>query len=158
MPIRCFKANRARELGKIAGSLSEMKDEPTPLQIRLQGFGRSLTYLVIIVSVLIFAVGLVSGVGFLEMLKVSVVLAIAAIPEGLPIAVTMILVIGMRAILRRKGLVKKLLAVETLGSVTVICTDKTGTLAEGVMRVVRTDFGSEKMATYARARWQQPLV
>jgi Ca2+-transporting ATPase len=136
------------ELGKIAGSLSKMKDEPTPLQIRLHGFGRSLTYLVIIVSILIFATGLLSGVSFLEMLKVSVVLAIAAIPEGLPIAVTMILVIGMRAILRKKGLVKKLLAVETLGSVTVICTDKTGTLTEGVMQVVRTDFCSEKMAAY----------
>lgn len=139
------------ELGKIAGSLSEMKEEPTPLQVRLQSFGRSLTYLVIIVSVLIFAVGLLSGIGFLEMLKVSVVLAIAAIPEGLPIAVTMILVIGMHAILRRKGLVKKLLAVETLGSVTVICTDKTGTLTEGVMQVVRTSFHSDKMAAYVMA-------
>jgi len=136
------------ELGKIAGSLSEMKEEPTPLQVRLEGFGRSLTYLVVAVSALIFGVGILSGVEFLEMVKVSVVLAIAAIPEGLPIAVTLILVIGMRAILRRKGLVKKLLAVETLGSVTVICTDKTGTLTEGNMQVVRTDFRSEKMATY----------
>ena len=139
------------ELGKIAGSLSEMKEEPTPLQVRLEEFGRSLTYLVAIVSALIFVVGILSGVGFLEMVMVSVVLAIAAVPEGLPIAVTMILVIGMRAILRRKGLVKKLLAVETLGSVTVICTDKTGTLTEGNMQVVRTDFRSEKMATYVMA-------
>ncbi len=139
------------ELGKIAGSLSELKDEPTPLQMRLESFGRSLTYLVIAVSILIFIIGLLSGVEFLEMIKVSVVLAIAAIPEGLPIAVTMILVIGMRAILRRKGLVKKLLAVETLGSVTVICTDKTGTLTEGIMQVVRTDFRSEKMAVYVMA-------
>jgi len=139
------------ELGKIAESLSEIKDEPTPLQVRLEGFGRTLTYLVVIVSLLIFAVGLFSGVGLLEMIRVSVVLAIAAIPEGLTIAVTMILVIGMRAILRRKGLVKKLLAVETLGSVTVICTDKTGTLTEGVMRVVRTSFRSEKMATCVMA-------
>lgn len=141
----------ATELGKIAGSLSEMKEEPTPLQVRLEEFGRSLTYLVVVVSALIFVVGILSGVGFLEMVMVSVVLAIAAVPEGLPIAVTMILVIGMRAILRRKGLVKKLLAVETLGSVTVICTDKTGTLTEGNMQVVRTDFRSEKMATYVMA-------
>ena len=139
------------ELGKIAGSLSELKDEPTPLQMRLESFGRSLTYLVIAVSILIFIIGLLSGVEFLEMIKVSVVLAIAAIPEGLPIAVTMILVIGMRAILRRRGLIKKLLAVETLGSVTVICTDKTGTLTEGIMQVVRTDFRSEKMAAYVMA-------
>lgn len=139
------------ELGKIAESLSEMKDEPTPLQVRLHSFGRSLTYLVIITSVLIFAVGLLSRNNFLQMLRVTVVLAIAAIPEGLPIAVTMILVIGMREILRREGLVKRLLAVETLGSVTVICTDKTGTLTEGIMQVVRTDFHSEKMAAYVMA-------
>lgn len=139
------------ELGKIAESLTEIKDEPTPLQVRLENFAKSLTYMVIIISVLIFAIGLLSGIGALEMLKVSIVLAIAAIPEGLLIAVTMILVIGMRAILRRKGLVKKLVAVETLGSVTVICTDKTGTLTEGTMQVVRTDFSSEKMAAHVMA-------
>jgi Ca2+-transporting ATPase len=73
------------------------------------------------------------------MLRVSIVLAIAAVPEGLLIAVTVILVLGMRKILKRQGLVKKLLAVETLGSVTVICTDKTGTLTEGRMRVTRSN-------------------
>jgi Ca2+-transporting ATPase len=139
------------ELGKIADSLSEMKEEPTPLQTRLEGFGRSLTYIVIVISAVILGIGTLSGIGFLEMVKVAVVLAIAAIPEGLPIAVTMILVIGMRAILRRRGLVKKLLAVETLGSVTVICTDKTGTLTEGIMQVVRTDFRHEKMAVHVMA-------
>lgn len=139
------------ELGKIAESLSEVKEEATPLQARLEGFGRSLTYIVIVMSIFILVIGLLSGIGFLEMIKMSVVLAIAAIPEGLPIAVTMILVIGMRSILRRKGLVKKLLAVETLGSVTVICTDKTGTLTEGIMQVVRTDFQSEKTAAYVMA-------
>ena len=85
------------------------------------------------------------------MLEVSIVLAIAAIPEGLLIAVTMILTLGMRSILRRKGLVKRLLAVETLGSVTVICTDKTGTLTEGVMRVVKTDFRHKEMANHVLA-------
>ncbi len=135
------------ELGKIAGSLAEIKEEETPLQKRLGKFGTSLTYMVIAISILIFTVGiLVHNVDPLLMLELAVVLAIAAIPEGLPIAVTMILVIGMRAILRRKGLVKKLLAVETLGSVTTICTDKTGTLTEGIMRVARTDFPSEQIA------------
>ena len=75
------------------------------------------------------------GGKFLDMLRTSIILAIAAVPEGLLIAVTVILVLGMRKILKRNGLVKKLLAVETLGSVTVICTDKTGTLTEGRMRV-----------------------
>ena len=139
------------ELGKVAGSLGEIRESPTPLQIRLESFGKSLTYIVIITSTIIFALGILSGADLLEMLHISVVLAIAAIPEGLPIAVTMILVIGMRAILQRKGLVKRLLAVETLGSVTVICTDKTGTLTEGVMQVARTDFRSEDVAVHVMA-------
>jgi len=80
------------------------------------------------------------GREFLDMLRTAIILAIAAVPEGLLIAVMVILVLGMRKILRRRGLVKRLLAVETLGSVTVICTDKTGTLTEGRMRVSRTDF------------------
>ena len=73
------------------------------------------------------------------MLRVSIILAIAAVPEGLLIAVTVILVLGMRKILKRNGLVKRLLAVETLGSVTTICTDKTGTLTEGRMQVTRCE-------------------
>ncbi len=142
---------RSTELGKIAGSLSEMEEEPTPLQLKLQSFGKSLTYVVVAVTLILFTIGIASGQEFTQMIRVAVVLAIAAIPEGLPIAMTMILVIGMRAILRRKGLVKELLAVETLGSITVICTDKTGTLTEGNMRVVKTDFSSEKMAAYVAA-------
>lgn len=149
--MRITSTGALTELGKIAGSLAQMKEEPTPLQVRLEGFGRSLTYIVVVMSALILGIGLLSGVGLLEMIEIAVVLAIAAIPEGLPIAVTMILVIGMRAILRRRGLVKRLLAVETLGSVTTICTDKTGTLTEGNMQVVHTDFRSEKMAVNAMA-------
>lgn len=139
------------ELGKIAESLAEVEDEATPLQVRIRSFSSFLTYMVIALSVFILVVGLLSGIGFLEMLEISIVLAIAAIPEGLIIAVTMILALGMRSILRRKGLVKRLLTVETLGSVTVICTDKTGTLTEGNMRVVRTDFRSKEMANQVMA-------
>lgn len=127
------------ELGKIATSLQDNPQEETPLQVRLKVFSRTLTRLVILVTVAIFAIGLVTSRDFLGMLRVSIILAIAAVPEGLLIAVTVILVLGMRKILKRNGLVKKLLAVETLGSVTVICTDKTGTLTEGRMRITRTD-------------------
>jgi len=139
------------KLGKIAVSLSEIKDETTPLQVRLDKFGKTLMYIVILICVGIFVTGILLQFGLLQMIELSVVLAIAAIPEGLIIAVTLILVIGMRAILRRKGLVKKLLAVETLGSVSTICTDKTGTLTEGIMRVVKTDFRSEEYAIYTMA-------
>ncbi|MDQ1280040.1 MAG: P-type Ca2+ transporter type [Thermoproteota archaeon] len=144
--MKVTSTGKFTELGKIATSLEEMEDEDTPLQTRLKSFSKVLTYVVIAVSVFILAIGVLSGISFLKMLEVSIVLAIAAIPEGLIIAVTMILALGMRSILRRKGLVKRLLAVETLGSVTVICTDKTGTLTEGIMRVVKTDFKNREMA------------
>ncbi|HUT19243.1 MAG TPA: HAD-IC family P-type ATPase [Anaerolineae bacterium] len=127
------------ELGQIAASLRDEIEDETPLQVRLKAFSRTLTMLVLAITVAIFAVGLVAGRPLLQMLRVSIILAIAAVPEGLLIAVTVILVVGMRKILKRHGLVKRLLAVETLGSVTTICTDKTGTLTEGRMQVTRCD-------------------
>ena len=105
------------------------------LQVRLKAFSKILTYIVVSATLIIFIVGLLMGRGLLDMLRTSIILAIATVPEGLLIAVTVILVLGMRKILKRSGLVKQLLAVETLGSVTVICTDKTGTLTEGRIRV-----------------------
>ncbi|MCE7980013.1 MAG: HAD family hydrolase [Caldilinea sp. CFX5] len=136
--LRVTQTGTQTELGKIAVSLQEEPEE-TPLQVRLRAFSRTLTRLVVIVAAAILLTGLLTGRPFLEMLRFSIVLAIAAVPEGLLIAVTVILVLGMRKILKRNGLVKKLLAVETLGSVTVICTDKTGTLTEGRMRVTKSD-------------------
>ncbi len=133
------KTGTKTELGQIATSLSEHIEEETPLQMRLKAFSKILTYIVVGATLVILIVGLAMGREFLEMLRTSIILAIAAVPEGLLIAVTVILVLGMRKILKRSGLVKKLLAVETLGSVTDICTDKTGTLTEGRMRVNRAD-------------------
>ncbi len=127
------------ELGKIASSLHEHVEDETPLQVRLKAFSSTLTKAVAVFTLAILVVGLAMGTPFLEMLRTSIILAVAAVPEGLVIAVTVILALGMRKILKRNGLVKKLLAVETLGSVTVICTDKTGTLTEGRMRVTRAD-------------------
>jgi len=127
------------ELGQIAASLQEHIEEDTPLQIRLKAFSKTLTWIVAGFTLAILASGLIMGGGFLDMLRTSIILAIAAVPEGLLIAVTVILVLGMRKILKRNGLVKRLLAVETLGSVTVICTDKTGTLTEGRMRVSKSE-------------------
>ncbi len=129
----------ATELGKIATSLQEHVEEDTPLQKRLKSFSKTLTWIVAGFTLAILVTGLIMGGEFLDMLRTSIILAIAAVPEGLLIAVTVILVLGMRKILKRNGLVKRLLAVETLGSVTVICTDKTGTLTEGRMRVSRSE-------------------
>jgi len=134
------------ELGQIAASLSEHVEEETPLQVRLKAFSKVLTYIVVTATLVILLVGLLMGREIFDMVRTSIILAIAAIPEGLLIAVTVILVLGMRKILKRNGLVKRLLAVETLGSVTVICTDKTGTLTEGRMRVNRTDFLDKERA------------
>ncbi|VVB75504.1 Copper-exporting P-type ATPase B [Candidatus Tiddalikarchaeum anstoanum] len=139
------------KLGKIAESLVTINEEQTPLQVRLNSFSKSLSIMVLIISFLIFVIGLFLGINIFEMVRLSIVLAIAAIPEGLIIAVTMILVIGMQMILKKKGLVKKLLAVETLGSVTTIATDKTGTLTEGQMHVVKADVVNSKIASYVMA-------
>lgn len=137
--MRVTQTGTRTELGQIATSLQEHIEEATPLQVRLATFSKILTYLVIAATIIILIVGLLMGYEFLNMLRTSIILAIAAVPEGLLIAVTVILALGMRKILKRSGLVKKLLAVETLGSVTTICTDKTGTLTEGRMRVTRSE-------------------
>lgn len=144
--LRIGKTGVRTELGQIAASLSEHVEEATPLQVRLKTFSKVLTYVVVVATLAILLVGLVMGREFLNMLRTSIILAIAAVPEGLLIAVTVILVLGMRKILKRNGLVKRLLAVETLGSVTTICTDKTGTLTEGRMRINRADLPDEERA------------
>jgi Ca2+-transporting ATPase len=144
--MRVTQTGTSTELGKIATSLREHVEEDTPLQARLKAFSGTLTRIVIAFTLAILVVGLLMGNAFLAMLRTSIILAVAAVPEGLLIAVTVILVLGMRKILKRNGLVKKMLAVETLGSVTVICTDKTGTLTEGRMRVTRTNLVDERRA------------
>lgn len=144
--MRVSNTGAGSELGKIAVSSQEKKEEATPLQQRMEAFSRTLTRIVIGFTAAILIAGLLMGQGFLEMLRSAIVLAIAAVPEGLLIAVTVIMVLGMRKILKRNALVKRLLAVETLGSVTVICTDKTGTLTEGRMRVARSEVADQAAA------------
>jgi len=128
------------EIGKIASLVKETKEDRTPLQIQLNKMSRVLAIIVLTVSVLIFILGVFvrsNGETVLQMFEVAVAMAVAAIPEGLVITLTVILAVGMRFILKRKALVRKLVAAETLGSVSVICTDKTGTITEGKMRITR---------------------
>lgn len=123
------------ELGQIAASLQSVEAEPTPLQVRLGQLGRTLAVAAIAIVVFVFIMGLLVGESPRLMLLTALSLAVAIVPEGLPAVATVTLAIGARRMLARKALIRKLPAVETLGSVTVICSDKTGTLTENVMSV-----------------------
>ncbi len=125
------------EIGQIAKMIKETKEEQTPLQKKLNSLSKLIGGSVLLICLGVFLLGLLTGRAFIEMFTTSVAIAVAAIPEGLAVVVTVILAIGMQRILKQQGLVRKLVAAETLGSTTVICTDKTGTLTEGEMRVVR---------------------
>ncbi|MDD2579140.1 MAG: cation-translocating P-type ATPase [Eubacteriales bacterium] len=125
----------ATEIGKIAGQLQSMKDEATPLQKSLNQLGRLLGLICVAVCLVVFAQGMIQGGDWLEMFMTAVSLAVAAIPEGLPAVVTIVLALGMKRMADQNAIVKKLLAVETLGSVDRICSDKTGTLTQNEMTV-----------------------
>lgn len=125
------------EIGKIATTLSSYEDEMTPLQKKLAQLGKMLGIVVLVVCGIVFAVGLLYGNDLLEMFMTAIALAVAAIPEGLPAIVTVVLSLGMGRMAERNAIVKKLLAVETLGTTTVICSDKTGTLTQNEMTVTK---------------------
>lgn len=144
--MEVLKIGRETGIGKIEQSLSEIKKEKTPIQLKLEGFSKNLAQIITLVCLFIFLVGLFYQKDIWESFRFAIILAVAAIPEGLPIAITIILALGIRRILKRKGLVKRLLSVETLGSTSVICTDKTGTLTEGIMQVARIDFSDKDKA------------
>ncbi len=124
------------EIGKIATMIQSFEDEITPLQKQLNHLGKILGLTTIFICIAVFGIGLLQGREVLEMFMVSISLAVAAIPEGLPAIVTIVLAIGMNRMVKRHAIVKKLLAVETLGSTTVICSDKTCTLTQNEMTVV----------------------
>ena len=128
------------KVGKIAETLKETDEPPTTLQIRLKKLTKTLIFLSIFLSGLIFIFGFFAGRDILAMIELSAILLVAIIPEALLIVITLVLVLAMRDSLKRKALIRKILAVETLGSVTTICTDKTGTLTEGKMKVVKNYF------------------
>jgi len=123
------------ELGKIAHLVQSAEQSATPLELKLQVFSRKLIYITVALVVLIFVVGLFTHGDYVEMLETAIALAVAAIPEGLPIVATLALAQGMMKMAKHKVIVKKLAAVETLGGTTVICTDKTGTLTQNKIEV-----------------------
>ena len=125
----------ATELGRIGGLLGGIREERTPLEHRLDSLGRRLMGLAVAAGAAVVAVGALHGVPLAQLLETGIALAIAAVPEGLPAVATVALAIGVRRMSRRHALVRRLPSVETLGSVTVICSDKTGTLTSGEMVV-----------------------
>lgn len=130
--VRCAKES---EVGQIASMLKERDDVRTPLQERLAHLSAVLGIMALVICALMFIIGIFQGKGILDMLLLSISLAVAAIPEGLPAVVTIVLAFGVQAMSGRNAIVRRLHAVETLGSVNVICSDKTGTLTMNQMRV-----------------------
>jgi len=130
------KTGTRTKMGSIAKVVKERRAEKTPLQKRLNKLTEQLTVLVFAVAGAVFIYGLLTGRSFVEFLNTSVALAVAAIPEGLVVGLTVVLAVGMSRILKKRAIVRGLLAAETLGSVSVICLDKTGTITEGKMAAV----------------------
>jgi len=123
------------EIGKIATMVQETKEEKSPYQKKLANFSKIVGIIILFICIGIFVEGMLSGGNFIEMFTISIAVAVASIPEGLPVAMTVVLAVGMQRILKKGGLVKKLASAETLGSTSVIATDKTATLTEGKMVV-----------------------
>lgn len=133
------------ELGKIAQLISDVRGEQTPLQRKLDQLGRMLALVGITVAAAIVVLGLVRGDSLTHLLLTGVSVAVAVVPEGLPAVVTITLALGAQRMLKRQALIRKLPAVETLGSVTVICSDKTGTLTENRMTVIALDVAGHRV-------------
>ena len=131
------------EVGKIAGMLNEVEEGETPLQKRLNGLGKTLGIACLVICIVIFLIGIAEGKEAVDMFMTAVSLAVAAIPEGLAAVSTIVLAIGMQRMVKKNAIVKKLPAVETLGSASVICSDKTGTLTQNKMTVQKIFYSSK---------------
>lgn len=146
------------ELGRIAELLQGVRSELTPLQQRLDKVGKQLAAAGIIIALLVLVIGTLIGEGFTEMLVTGISIAVAVIPEGLPAVVTLTLALGAQRMLKRHTLIRRLPAVETLGSVTTICSDKTGTLTENKMTVTVVDVAGHRLEIDESLRHRTPSL
>jgi Ca2+-transporting ATPase len=145
-----FATGLHTEIGQIANLLQQEEDIKTPLQVRLVKFGRYLASAILCICAIFLVVGIIQGQPFVLMFLTSVSLAVAAIPEALPTVITISLAFGARKLLKQQALVRNLPAVETLGSVTFICTDKTGTLTQNKMTVEQVFEGQQQFSHLAK--------
>jgi Ca2+-transporting ATPase len=144
------------ELGKIADMIQSVGQEPTPLQKRLEQLGRGLALAALGIVAVVFVLGVLRGESVRVMFQTAISMAVAAVPEGLPAVVTIALALGAQRMLKRNALIRKLPAVETLGSVTVICSDKTGTLTENRMTVTVIDVAGHRVDFQEEVNYYQP--
>jgi len=138
------------EIGKISQLVKETDSGLTPLQKRLNYISKYIGIAVLVIGLTIITAGLLNGLKFVDVFVSAVAVAVAAVPEGLPMTVTVILALGMKQIVKKKALTRKLLAAETLGSITVICSDKTGTLTEGKMKLEKISTLSDNLSLVDR--------
>lgn len=127
----------ATQIGRIAGMLNEQKDVATPLQQKLATVGKLIGIMALIICAVVFVLEMIGGLNWIDAFKTAIALAVAAIPEGLATVVTIVLAIGVSKMSKQNAIVKKLPAVETLGSCNVVCSDKTGTLTQNKMTVMK---------------------
>jgi len=146
------------ELGKIADLIQSVHSELTPLQKKLDQLGKGLALAAFGIVALVFAVGLLTGEEIGYMFQTAISLAVAVVPEGLPAVVTIALALGAQRMLKRQALIRKLPAVETLGSVTVICSDKTGTLTENKMTVTVLDVAENRLDFIETLKENSPSI
>lgn len=146
------------QLGHIANMIQSVGQEPTPLQRRLDQLGKGLALAALAIVAVVFLLGILRGEPVRLMFLTAISMAVAAVPEGLPAVVTIALALGAQRMLKRNALIRKLPAVETLGSVTVICSDKTGTLTENKMTVTILDLAGNQIDLQARVQNYSPTL
>ncbi len=133
------------EMGRIADLLKSEVESLTPLQQRLAELGKYIGFLALAICAVIFVIGLLNGMAILDIFMIAVALAVSAIPEGLPAIVTVVLAIGVQRMVKQNAIIRKLPAVETLGSASVICSDKTGTLTQNQMTLVKAFVAADNL-------------
>lgn len=146
------------EIGKIASSLNEVSNLETPLQLKIKEISKTITLIVFIILIFVFILAIINKYTILEIIMLCSSLAVAAIPEGLPTVITITLSVGISNLAKKKTVVKQMQAVETLGAIDIICSDKTGTITQNKMTVKEEIIYNEKMLNYICALCNEGLI